>query len=147
MDKTKHPDWLLVLTYCALSFCWAGKNMLAVSDMLICALSGLVRGAVTVCLRKIKIHDIICRGVGTFFAALATIEIVLFTGWAASDSMTIIGSMIPSLAAGSMLIEGMCTAKHLEGKQKIRNAILISITLAVGVFLAVAVTKSRGLTV
>ena len=147
MDTTKHPDRLIVLTYCIMSFCWAGKNLLTLTDMTICAFSGIIRGVVAVSLKKTKIPDFICRGVAALMAALAIIEIYFATGWVDSDAMTVIGSMIPPLAAGAMLVEGMCTARHLSGKQKIRNAILISISLAAGVYIAVAITKIRGLSI
>ena len=147
MDKTKHPDWLLILTYCIMSFCWAGKNLLAIPDMLICAFSGIIRGAVTIYVNKTPIPDFISRGIGAFFAALAIIAVVCGTAFATTDAMTIIGSMIPPLAAGAMLVEGLCTARHLSGKQKIRNAILISISLATGVFLAVTITNLLGVAV
>lgn len=147
MDKTKHPGWLILITYSAMAFCWAGKNLLTLNDMNICAFAGLVRGAVTMITKKINIPDYICRGIGIFAAVLLVIEMYLSTGWIDSDVMTLVGSLIPPLAAGSMFVEGLCTARNISGKEKIKNALLISVSLAAGVFLAVAITNLRGLSI
>ncbi|MBQ8604316.1 MAG: threonine/serine exporter family protein [Oscillospiraceae bacterium] len=147
MDKTRHPDWLLVLTYAVMAFSRAGRDFLSFNDMLICGFSGVVLGIVVVMAEKLKLPVYICRGMGAFFASLVIIEICFFTGWADSSVMTVIASMIPPVAAGAMLVEGLSTSHRQSGRKKIINAILISVFLALAVFLAVAFTKFRGVPV
>ncbi len=145
MDKTKHSDGIIVLTYSVMAFCWAGKSLLTAGDMIVCGLSGFILGLCIVLFEKLKRPVYVCRGIGAFFRALFIIEIYFFTGWADSPPMTIIGSMIPPAATGAMLIEGLCTSASKSGRNKIVNAIVISISLAVGVYVAVAITRYRGL--
>ncbi len=148
MDKTKYSNVIIIFTYAAMAFCWAGKGLLPLRDMSICGLSGIILGVVTVFVEKsFKLPTYICRGIGAYAAALLIIEICCFTGWAHTDAMTIISSMIPPVAAGAMLIEGMCTASTKGGKTKIINAVLISVFLAVGVYCAVLIANLRGLTI
>ncbi len=146
MDKTKHSDVIFIITYALMAFCWAGKNLLPVGDMVICGLSGVILGVVTVfCEKLFKLPTYICRGIGVFAAALLIIEIYFFTGWVQTDAITIIASMVPPVAAGAMLIEGMCTAKNKSGVNKIITAILVSIFIALGITAALAITRLRGL--
>ena len=140
MDKTKHPDWLIVLTYVIMSFCWAGKNLLSLNDMLVCAASGLFLGAVTVRVEKTNMPVYICRSAGALCAAVFIILVYKNTTLISSGAMTVIGSMIPPVAAGAMLIEGLCTSGSTAGGKKMLNAILVSVFLAVAVFIAMKLT-------
>lgn len=147
MDKTHHPDIVIILTYGIMAFCWAGKNMLSLADMSVCGASGLLLGAVTVAFEKTKLPTYICRGFGALSAALLIIEVHCFTGWVDSDAITVIASMIPPVAAGAMLVEGICTSASSSGRKKIVTAVLVSIFLAIAVFTAIMITDRRGLSV
>ncbi len=148
MDKTKYSNFIMVITYTFMAYCWAGKNLLPHGDMLITAFSGLILGVVTVYTEKLfSLPTYICRGIGAFFASLVIIEIYFFTGWAQNRPMTIIASMIPPVAAGAMLVEGLCTSHTQPGRKKIINAVLVSLFLALGVYRAILITRGRGLTI
>ncbi len=140
MDKTKHPDRLIVMTYTLMALCWAGKNLLSLQDMAICAVSGVILGVITVMAEKTKLPTYICRAAGAMFAALFIIAVYHNTSFISSDAMTVIGSMIPPVAAGAMLIEGLCTSGTAAGRKKILTSLLVSVFLAVAVFIAMKLT-------
>ncbi|MBR5521205.1 MAG: threonine/serine exporter family protein [Oscillospiraceae bacterium] len=147
MDKTKHPDWLIIATYGIMAFARAGKDLLTFPDMVISGIAGILLGYVIVKIEKLNQPVYICRGAGAFFAALLIIEICFRTGFVNSEVIDVIAAMIPPAAAGAMLIEGMCTFRNISGRKKVMNAVLVSIFLALGVFMALIITKIRGVSV
>ena len=81
MDKTKHPGWLIVLTYAVMAFSRAGKDLLTFPDMIICGLAGIVLGTVMVITEKFNLPTYICRGAGAFAASL----FIIFTASARTN--------------------------------------------------------------
>ena len=144
MDKTKHSDLVIVLTYGLMAFCWAGKNLLDFKDMIICGVSGLMLGAVTVMAEKTKMPTYICRSIGTFAAALLIIQVYCFSNLADGSAMAAIGSMVPPVATGARFIEGLCLSSTKNGRDKIVTAWIVSLFLAAAVFAAVHIAEWRG---
>ena len=56
MDKTKYNDFTLLIIYFLFAFCWAAKNLLPVSDVIVCGACGVVLGTGVILCQKMNLH-------------------------------------------------------------------------------------------
>ena len=139
MDKTKHPDLLLIATYTFMGFCWAGKAGTTFTEMIVCAVACLAQGIVVVMLEN--------KGpptyIGRFFAVIAATLIIIsaekYFSLCPSGIFTLFIAMVLPVAAGAMLVEGMYIYPSSDGKHKIKTALMCSSVLGARVFICLKI--------
>lgn len=135
MDKTKHPDIILILTYSVMSFCWAGKALYQFTDMIICGLAGLIFGVVIVTMNKTKLPTCVNRAIAAIPSSAFIFIVDRFVVKCVAGSLAVTLSMLLPALAGSMFVEGLCTSGSKDGKSKMITAVLISVFMAAAIVL------------
>ena len=140
MDKTKYNDFTILIVYFLFAFCWAAKNLLPVSDMLICGVCGVVLGiGVTLC-QKIKLPEYLCRGIGVFAAAMAIVAVDKFVFSASTNAVTVIKNVFLPVASGAMFMDGLFVGPTKIGKTKAFVGAMSSFCLTVAILLTISLT-------
>ena len=137
MDKTEHPDWIIILTYTLMGFCWGGKAGLNIVEMAVCGISCLLQGVVVVALEKTKLPVYVCRFFGVLAAGTAILAINLAVEYPHGFESLFVAMILP-VAAGAMLVEGMYTSHTSAGKKKMIIAVLCSLALGLAIFLSMS---------
>ena len=140
MDKTKYNDFTLLIIYFLFAFCWAAKNMLPVSDMLICAFCGVVLGIGVILCQKIKLPEYLCRGIGVFAAAMAVVAVDRFVFTASTNAVTVIKSVFLPVASGAMFMDGLFMLPSETGKSKAFVGTMSSFCLTIAIILTILLT-------
>ena len=140
MDKTKYNDFTLLIVYFLFALCWAAKNLLPVSDMLICGVCGVVLGIGVILCQKIKLPEYLCRGIGVFMAAMAIVAVDKFIFPAATNAVTVIKCVFLPVASGAMFMDGVFVGPTQIGKTKAFVGSMSSFCLTAAILLAVSLT-------
>ena len=140
MDKTKYNDFTLLIIYFLFAFFWAAKNMLPVSDMLICAFCGVVLGIGVILCQKIKLPEYLCRGIGVFAAAMAVVAVDRFVFTASTNAVTVIKSVFLPVASGAMFMDGLFMLPSETGKSKAFVGTMSSFCLTIAIILTILLT-------
>jgi|GEM_PF-2909244 len=140
MDKTKYNDFSLLVIYFLFALCWAAKNMLPASDMLICACCGVVLGIGVILCQKIKLPEYLCRGIGVFAAAMAVVAVDRFVFAASTNAVTVIKSVFLPVASGAMFMDGLFMIPSETGKTKAFVGAMSSFCLTIGILLTILLT-------
>ncbi len=140
MDKTKYNDLTLLIIYFLFALCWAAKNMLPISDMLICGVCGVVLGIGVILCQKIKLPEYLCRGIGVFAAAMAVVAVDRFIFPAQTNAVTVIKSVFLPVASGAMFMDGVFIGPTQTGKTKAFVGAMSSFCLTVAILLTIRLT-------
>ena len=140
MDKTKYNDFSLLIIYFLFAFCWAAKNMLPVSDILICGACGVVLGIGVIFCQKIKLPEYLCRCIGVFAAAMAIVAIDRFVFSASTNAVTIIKCVFLPVASGAMFMDGLFLSPTPTGKSKLFVGSMSSFCLTISILLTIFIT-------
>ena len=134
MDSTQHPKWLLVATYSVMGFAWAGKSGLTFPEMIIDAMACLILGVIVVFFEAKKIPTYLARFIGVIiscsFIALLSDVLTFF-----DPPFIVASTAVLPVAAGAMLVEGLCMLNTKAGKAKIKGALMCSAALGFGVYI------------
>ena len=140
MDKTKYNDVALLIIYFLFALCWAAKNLLPVSDMLICGGCGVVLGIGVILCQKMKLPEYLCRGIGVFAAAMAIVAVDRFVFAASTNAVTVIKNVFLPVASGAMFMDGLLVGPTPIGKTKAFVGSMSSFFLTVAILLTISIT-------
>ena len=140
MDKTKYNDFTLLIIYFLFAFCWAAKNLLPVSDVIVCGACGVVLGTGVILCQKMNLPEYLCRGIGVFAAAMAVVAADVFIIPASTNAVTIIKSVFLPVASGAMFMDGVFMGNTPTGKSKAFVGSMSSLCLTAAILLAVRIT-------
>lgn len=136
MEGQKYSDVFLIVVYAVMAFCWAGKFGYTFINMCLSGVAGFVLGLFMIMCEKFKLPAYVSR----FFASAAAVISVLIMSVYFKYYNTyfdIIAATVLPVASGSTLIEGMCDIRKKNGKNKMITAVLNSVALALGTFVAI----------
>ncbi len=147
MDKTKYSDFTLLIIYFLFALCWAAKNLLPVSDMLICGVCGVVLGIGVILFQKIKLPEYLCRGIGVFAAAIAIVAVDRFIFPASTNAVTVIKCVFLPVASGAMFMDGVFVGPTQIGKTKAFVGSMSSLCLTIAILATISLTGIDSATV
>lgn len=147
MDKTKYNDFTMLIIYFLFAFCWAAKNLLPVSDMLICGICGIVLGVGVILCQKMKLPEYLCRGIGVFMAAMAIVAVDRFIFPASSNAVTVIKCVFLPVASGAMFMDGVFVGPTPIGKTKSFVGAMSSFCLTIAILVTINITGIDSATV
>ena len=140
MDKTKYNDFSLLIIYFLFALCWAAKNLLPVTDALVCGICGVVLGIGVILCQKIKLPEYLCRGFGVFAAAMAIVAVDRFIFPASTNAVKIIKNVFLPVASGAMFMDGVLVGPTPIGKSKAFVGAMSSFCLTIGILLTIQIT-------
>ena len=141
MDKTKYNDFSLLIIYFLFALCWAAKNLLPVTDALVCGTCGVALGIGVILCQKIKLPEYLCRGFGVFAAAMAIVAVDRFIFPASTNAVTIIKNVFLPVASGAMFMDGVLVGPTPIGKSKAFVGAMSSFCLTIGILLTIQITS------
>lgn len=143
MDNSKYSSTIKIITYATLGFCWAGKFLLPIKDMVFVGFVCLLLGISVECAENLKAPVYVSRPIGIFIATLAIIAGDNLLSLSSDNTQIIVATILP-VATGAMLIDGIYHYINVNkniGKKKIITSIYTAIGFSISVSLALIIME------